>query len=89
MAGFTRVNGAAAPIEAVGRNLYFKNFAKGSAMSQADLEALVQSVGQTSSITVIGSFTAGTSTSVNLVIEGADVTSYGAYTVTNVSGFTA
>ena len=46
MAGFTRVHGAVAPFEAVGRNLFFKNLAKGSAMSQADLDALTQTVSQ-------------------------------------------
>lgn len=89
MAGFTRVNGAAAPFEAVGRNLFFKNYSKGSAMSQADLDALVQFVQQTATVTVIGSFTAGSSTAVSMVIEGADVDTVAGYTVTNVAGFTA
>jgi phosphotransacetylase len=56
------------------------------------MEALVAKVQETSTITVIGTFTAGTSTSVNMVIEGADVGNITAsdavaYTVTNVSGF--
>lgn len=89
MAGFTRVHGNALPFEAVGRNLYFKNFSLGSAMSQSDLDTLVQTVAQTVSITVIGSFTAGTSTSVNMIIEGGDVTAVSGYTVTNLSGWTA
>ena len=74
MAVFTRVNGAAAPMEQVGRDLFFKTFTKGSAMSQADLEALVQAVQLTSTITAIGAFTATSSTAVNMVIEGADIT---------------
>lgn len=81
--------GFAQPIEAVGRDLFFKNFdLDGSgAMSQADLEALVRAVQLTSSIEVIGSFTAGTSTSVNMVISGKDVTAVAGYTVTAVAGF--
>ena len=73
MAVFARVNGAAAPMEQVGRDLYFKTFTKGTAMSQADLEALVQAIQSTSTITAIGAFTAASSTAVNMVIEGADI----------------
>jgi ABC-type uncharacterized transport system ATPase component len=87
MAVVTKVHGFAAPGEFVGRNLFFKNFAKGSAMSQADLDALVQEVQKTVTIEVIGSFTAGTSTSVNMVVSGDDVSAASGYTVTNVSGF--
>jgi len=87
MAGFTRVHGNALPFENFGRNLYFKNFSKGSAMSQADLDALVQTVSQTVSVCVIGAFTAGTSTSVNMIIDGGDVTAVTDYTVTGVSGW--
>lgn len=92
MAAFTRVNGAAGAMEQVGRELFFKNLSKGSAITQANMEALVAKVQETSTITVIGTFTAGTSTSVNMVIEGADIGNITAsdtvaYTVTNVSGF--
>lgn len=87
MAGFTRVHGNALPFESFGRNVYFKNFSKGSAMSQDDLDALVQTVSQTVSICAIGTFTAGTSTSVNMMIDGGDVTTVASYTVTNVSGW--
>lgn len=73
MAVFTRVNGAAGPMEQVGRDLFFKTFTKGSAISQADLEALVQAIQNTSTITAIGAFTAGSSTAVNMIIEGADI----------------
>jgi hypothetical protein len=72
--------------------LFFKNLSKGSAITQANMEALVAKVQETSTITVIGTFTAGSSTSVNMVIEGADIGNITAsdtvaYTVTNVSGF--
>lgn len=73
MPAFTRTNGGAAPMEQVGRDLFFKTFTKGSAMTQADLDNLVQALQGTVTVTAIGSFTAGTSTAVNMVIEGADV----------------
>jgi len=92
MAAFTRVNGAAGAMEQVGRELFFKNISKGSAITQANMEALIAKVQETSTITVIGTFTANSSTSVNMVIEGADIASFTAsdavaYTITNVSGF--
>ena len=87
MAVVTKAHGFAAPGEFVGRNLFFKNFSKGSAMSQADLDALVQEVQKTVTIEVVGSFTAGTSTAVSMVLSGDDVTAVAGYTVTNVSGF--
>lgn len=73
MAVFTRTNGKAAPMEQVGRDLFFKTFTRAS-ITQANLDALVQSVQQTSTITAIGAFTAPAS-SVNMIIEGADITS--------------
>ena len=87
MAVFARVNGAAAPMEQVGRDLFFKTFTKGSAMSQADLETLVQTVQLTSTITAIGSFSAGSSTAVNMIIEGADITTNIAGTTTTTLSF--
>lgn len=79
--------GYAQPFEAVGRDLFFKNFDMNAAMSQADLEALVRAVQLTSSIEVMGSFTAGTSESVNMVISGKDVSAVAGYVVTAVAGF--
>jgi hypothetical protein len=74
MAAFTRVNGAAASMEQVGRDLFFKTLTKGSGtVSQADLEAIVAALGATSTITAIGAVTVGTSTAVNVIIEGADI----------------
>lgn len=80
-----KVNGEAQPFEAFGRDIFMKNFDKGGAMSQADLEALVELVGLTASISAIGAFTDGVSTEVNMIIEGADVTAAAGYTVSNVA----
>lgn len=87
MAQLLKRNGFAGPMQAIGRQVWFKNFDKGSAMTQADLDALVNLVKLTSTITVVGTFVAGTSTSVNMVIEGADVSTVAGYTVSAVEGF--
>jgi hypothetical protein len=71
MASFTRVNGAAASFEAVGRNLFFKTFTK-SGMTQANLDDIVREVQQTATITAIGAFSAPQG-AVNMMIEGADI----------------
>ena len=73
--GFS-INYDAKPFKAIGRDVAMVNVSKGAVMSQDDLDAAVQAMFGRCSITVIGDFTAGTSTSVNMVIEGMDF--YGA-----------
>jgi hypothetical protein len=77
MAAFTRVNGAAASMEQVGRDLFIQNFSGIStanvASGQAALESLVTAIQATATITAIGDFTAGTSGNVNMIIEGAEI----------------
>lgn len=82
-----KVNGEAQPFEAFGRDIFMKNFDKGGAMAQSDLDALVEAVQLTSSVSAIGAFTAGASTEVNMIIEGADVANgdIAGYTISNVS----
>ena len=80
----TRVNGQAGPIETVGRDLFIKNFAKTN-ITQAQLEALVETIQLTSTVEVIGAFEAGVSDSVNMIIEGKDVTAVTGYVVTDVA----
>lgn len=87
MAGVVRAHGYAGAGQFVSRDLFFKSFAKGSAISQADMDALVQTVQLTSTIEVIGNFTAGTTQTVLMVISGANVTTVSGYTVTDVSGY--
>jgi VCBS repeat-containing protein len=77
--------GFAQPFAAIGREIFIKNFDLGAAMSQADLQALVEAVQLTSSIVAIGAFTAGTSESVSMIIDGKDVTAVAGYTVTDVA----
>jgi NCAIR mutase (PurE)-related protein len=64
--GFTK------PFSAIGRDIFIKSFAKTN-ISQAELNAIVQEVQLTSTVTAIGAFTAGTSDVVNMIIEGKDV----------------
>lgn len=87
MAGFVKVNGKAASGQFVSRDLWFKNFSLGAAMTQEQLDNLVYAVQLTSTIEVIGDFEVGVSTGVNMVISGADVTVVDGYTVTDVAGF--
>jgi len=74
----------AAPFSAIGRTVFIKSFAKTN-ITQSELDALVQTVQLTSTITAIGAFTAGTSDVVNMIIEGADVSAATGYTVANVA----
>ena len=74
----------AAPFTAIGRDVFIKSFSKTN-ITQAELDALVQTVQLTSTITAFGAFTAGTSDVVNMIIEGADVSAATGYTVANVA----
>ena len=85
MATFARDNGKAAPMEQVGRDIFIKTFTKGSAITQAELETLVQAIQQTATITAIGAFTAGTSTAVNMILEGADISNAANTPVTGIT----
>lgn len=87
MAGFTRVNGASAPFQAVGRTLFFKTFAKAS-MTTAMLDDIVREVQQTATITAIGAFTSGSSNSVNMIVEGTTIANQSAAAFGNVAGVT-
>lgn len=74
------------PMEQVGRDLFFKTFTKASGtFSQADIDALVQAIQNTSTVTAIGAFTVGSSSAVNMVIEGADIANAANTPVTGVT----
>ena len=68
---------------ALGADFFIKTFDKGSTMSQADLDALVQYVQLTATIMAIGDFTPGEQDSVWMILERVDVPSAPGYTVTN------
>jgi hypothetical protein len=90
MAGVTKVNGKYHTEELVHRDLFFKvvGIDGGAAMAQADLDRIMQNVHLTSTIEVIGTFEDGVSTSVNIVISGADVTALeGTDTIADIAGF--
>jgi len=92
MAGVTKVNGTYHTEELVHRDLFFKVVGiGGGAISQAAFDSIMQYVHLTSTIEVIGVFTADSTTAVNIVTSGADVTDItavnGAYTIADISGF--
>lgn len=73
MAYTNRVHGGAAPFSAVGRQEYsLKSFSKTN-ITQAELDALVTSVAQLNTIMMIGSFEAGVSDVVRMLVEGQGV----------------
>ena len=75
MAGVTKVNGKYHTEDLVHRDLWFKTVdIGGGAISQDDMDTMMQEIHKTSTIEVIGTFEAGVSTAVNIVISGADVT---------------
>ena len=78
MAGVAKINGNYGPIETISRDMFFKvvGIAGAAAMTQADLNRIMQELHLTVTIEVIGAFVDGTSTSVNVMISGADVTAF-------------
>jgi hypothetical protein len=68
---------------ALGSDFFIKTYNKGSTMSQADLDALVQYVQLTTTILAIGDFTADEQDSVWMILERTDVNTAPGYTVTN------
>jgi len=77
----------AAPFSAIGRTVFIKSFSKTN-ITQSELNLIVQEVALTATVTAIGAFDAGVSDVVNMIIEGADVTtitSVGSVTVANVA----
>ena len=93
MAGVVKVNGNYESIEMIHRNLWFKAVGNGGpAMSQVQFNELMQEIALTCTIEVIGTFVAGTSTAVNIIISGADVNTAdvgitGDHTVADIAGW--
>jgi hypothetical protein len=97
MPGVTRAHGYTAAGEFVGRNLLVKSFAKGSAISQAEADALVQNIQQTATIEVIGTFTAASTQTMYMILSGAESSDFAAaatisaggatFTIADVTGF--
>lgn len=67
----------------LGGDFFIKTYNKGSPISQADLDALVQYVQLTTTILAIGDFTPDEQNSVWMILERTDVNSVPGYTVTN------
>ncbi len=67
----------------LGADFFIKTYDKGSTMSQADLDALVQYVQLTTTILAIGPFTPDEQQSVWMILERVDVDSVPDYSVTD------
>jgi hypothetical protein len=88
MAYTVRTHGEAGPFSAVGRQAYsMKAFAKTN-ITQSELDAIVREVQQLNTIMIIGTFDAGTSDVVNMLIEGAGVDNQSSSAYAGVSGVT-
>ena len=74
MAIQTKVHGVdvIAPDQFVGRKLHLLNVAWGGAMTQANLNTLVQTLETVCTLELIGDFTATVSTSVNVIVSGVE-----------------
>ena len=88
MPGVTRAHGYAGAVETVGRNLLVKSFAKGSAISQAEMDALVQNIQGLATIEVIGAFTAASTQTVYMILSGAEDGDFAAAATISAGGAT-
>ena len=72
MAIFARVNGKTEGFNGFGRTAQLVSFSKTN-ITQAEMDAVVQAVQLTNSITGIGTFAAGTTDVAYMLVEGAGV----------------
>lgn len=86
MAGVVKVNGTYHTEELVSRDLFFKAVTPASS-SQVDFDAAMQEIHLTATIEVIGTYVADTTTVINVVISGADVTTLTVGSIADIAGF--
>jgi hypothetical protein len=86
MAGVTKVHGQVDTAQFIGRDLFYKTYTKGAAITQDEMNELAQAVMLTSTIEVVGEFEAGVSTAVNMIISGADTDNTADALVTGFTG---
>jgi hypothetical protein len=88
MAVFARVNGATENFGAFGRSLQVLNCAATN-MTQAQIDTLVQLLQATNTVSGISEFTAGTTDTLYVAVEGPTVANatIGAFTVTTLCTF--
>ena len=88
MATVTRVNGAAENFGAFGRTVQVLACAN-SNMTQAEVDALIQILQLSNSVSGISEFTAGDTDTLYVAVEGATVDddTYGAFSVTTLCTF--
>ena len=78
MAGITKVNGTVFPAQFYGRDLQIIAVAKTN-MTQAEVDAMYNALSLRATVAAVGAFTAGTSDSVQFIVEGLDFTGADAY----------
>jgi len=88
MATVTKVNGSAQDFGAFGRTVQVLSCAATN-MSQAQIEVLIQSLQTTNTVSGISEFTAGTTDTLYVAVEGPTVANatIGAFTVTTAMTF--
>lgn len=72
MPGVVRAHGYAATGQFIGRDVWYKTYTFGGAITQENLDDLVAAVQLTSTIEVIGECEIGVDTTVNMIISGAN-----------------
>jgi len=88
MAYVTKLHDASGSFSAIGRQEYqFKTISKTN-ITQAELNAFVTEIAQLNTIMAIGDFTAGTSDSVNMLIEGKGLDNQSSGTFAGVGSVT-
>lgn len=88
MASVTKLHDTAGSFSAIGRQEYhFKTIAKTN-ITQAEMNAFVAEIQQLNTIMAIGSFTAGSSDSVNMLIEGKGLDNQSSDTFAGVGSVT-
>lgn len=86
MPGVVRAHGYASTGQFVGRDMWYKTYTFGAAITQDNLDDLVAAIQQTSTIEVIGEVVVGTDTAVNMIISGANTDDTADALVTGCTG---
>lgn len=86
--GVTKVHGNTKNFGAVGRTVQVLSCAN-TDMTQAEIDALIQILQQTNSVTGVSEFVAGTTDTLYVAVEGPTVANdtYGAFAVTTLATF--
>jgi hypothetical protein len=81
--GYAHATGA--PMEAVGKDVYFKTLTFANSIDQTEFDSIVEAVQMTSTIVAIGAVTLGTSTAFNVILEGSDISNTAGAVLTDLT----